>query len=91
MLDEAKLRELPPKAQEFWRAAQNFVKANQTEWQRIAPGTDEFGAWVRYFQSKEWEPFGLRQIRVGTIAGLTVPSQWPEWFDKEYADIRAAA
>ena len=91
MLSEEKLRQLPPKAQEFWRAAQSFVINNQTEWQWIVPGTAEFEAWVRYFRFKEWQPFALRQIKRRNITGMTTPTQWPEWFDKQYGSARDAA
>jgi hypothetical protein len=85
MLTEEQLRGLPPKAAEFWRMAQSLIKTNQTEWQWIAPGTDQFAAWVKYFQSKGWEPFGFRQIRKGLISGMIVPTEYPEWFDKQYS------
>ncbi len=84
-LSEEKLRQLPPKAQEFWRNAQNFVQTNQCEWAWIEAGTDQFVSWVKYFQWKNWEPYAIRAIRKGTIRGMTMPTELPEWFDKDFA------
>ncbi len=85
MLSEEKLRELPAKPQQFWREAFQFVQNKQTEWAWVEPGTEQFASWVRYFDWKGWQPFALRQISKKAIFGMTMPTEWPEWFDASFA------
>lgn len=52
----------------------------------IWPGSPEFDAWRTYFLDHlHWRPWAFEATRKGDILGMTVPAQWPEWFDKDYA------
>lgn len=82
MLSEEKLRQLPLKAQAYWRKAQEFVAKNQTEWVAIQPGMQEWPDWMRYFQRQGWKPFGVRMVEQGKCTTFLVPTKWPEWFDQ---------
>ena len=81
MLTEEKMRSLPEPAQTFWRKAWAFLAKNQTDWVWIETGTEEMAEWMAYFQKQNWEPFAIRQIRHGKLRKITMPAQWPEWFE----------
>lgn len=89
-LTEKQLRELPEKAADFWRKAQRYVVAAE-DWAMIDAGSPEHGAWEGYFRDKGWDCFAMRQLREFKKTGfvgckrVTMPAQWPEWFDKEWA------
>lgn len=52
----------------------------------IWPGSPEFDAWRTYFLDHlRWRPWALEATAKGDIVGMTVPAQWPEWFDTDYA------
>jgi len=62
---------------------------------KIKPGTAEWGAWERYFIGY----LGFRPWMMGyvdwnhhegrTDKAMTVPTQWPEWFDTSYSSVAA--
>lgn len=55
----------------------------------ISPGSPEFAAWERYFQDHlGFRPWALKAVKWGEIEKMTVPAQWPEWFDTNYAGGR---
>ena len=85
-LSEEKLRELPPKAQAFWRKAFEFVAKNKTNWYPITEKeTEQLQAWLRYFHRQGWEPWWVKQMRLGQIKTVMMPTEWPEWFDTDAA------
>ena len=52
----------------------------------IQPGSPEFLAWEKYFQGHlGFRPWSLTAVSTGQIQAMTVPTQWPEWFDTDYA------
>lgn len=62
----------------------------------IKPDTNEWQAWERYFrQHLGFYPWAMwhveHQHRVGNDqAAMTVPAQWPEWFDTSASTADAA-
>lgn len=79
MLSDAKLRDLPPLAAEFWKKAQEYVIGKG--WVEIVPGTVEFDRWLEYFRWKGWAPFWVRAVRKGQIKTIVMPERIPEHFD----------
>ncbi len=52
----------------------------------IRLGTDEYEAWASYFQDHlQWKPWALGALQQQKIQEMTVPAQWPEWFDTSYS------
>ena len=51
-------------------------------------GTPECEAWARYFRAHlGWEPWMLTALERGEIESMTLPTQYPEWFDTNYAGM----
>lgn len=56
-------------------------------WYSVKPGTDEFNAWADYFD----RVVGARPLTMKAAAAqpnhppITMPTQWPQWFDSSYA------
>lgn len=51
----------------------------------IRPGSEEWKMWERYFTGfLGFEP-AMMKFRDGRFNAMTVPAQWPEWFDSDYA------
>lgn len=51
----------------------------------IKPDSAEWNAWERYFlEHLGFEPLAMKRVRWGMQQSMTVPSQWPEWFDNSY-------
>ena len=49
-------------------------------------GSAEHEAWARYFDAHlRWRPWALSALERRQIEMLTMPTQWPEWFDTNYA------
>ena len=91
-LTEEQLKKLPLKAQAFWRKAFAFVREHQTDWVLIAANSPEHEAWAKYFRDRNWEPFAMKQLRLRLCERITMPAQWPEWFERGYvAAIEQAA
>lgn len=61
----------------------------------IKPGTQEWLAWERYFIGYlGFSPWAMQHVGQQHSWGkmdavMTVPTQWPEWFDTSYSDRRA--
>ncbi len=87
MLDERKLNQLPTKAREFYRAA--YKKCPDImAWAEFGRNSPELDAWITYFKFKGWMPFAIRALLRKEIEMTLMPTQWPEWFDTEYAARR---
>lgn len=69
--------------QNYDEKALQFAKASGlTEFPTISPGAPECTAWERYFRSHlGGVPHAFRMLMSGQIQAMTVPTQWPEWFD----------
>lgn len=73
-----------------YAAAQNAGQKTQALLPTIKPGTAEWQAWERYFVNHlGFEPWAMTAARLGQIEKMTVPAQWPEWFDSEFSSIAA--
>jgi hypothetical protein len=79
MLDDAKLKALPPRAQTYWRKAQEFVTKNQTDWFIITRRSEQWEAWSSYFDAIGFVPSGMR-----TCDSFAAPAEFPQWFDGDY-------
>lgn len=56
-----------------------------SEFPVIRPGTPEWVAWERYFDKQlGWRPWIFKAVTRGEKQLMTVPTQWPEWFDLSY-------
>ena len=82
MLTEEQFRKLPQPAQAFWRKAWAHVTKLGKDWDLIEKNTAQMAAWRRYFEGQGWEPFAIRQIRLGKLEKIVMPDEWPHWFDK---------
>lgn len=52
----------------------------------VTPASPECVAWERYFDRQlGGRPWAYRALLAGQIQMMTVPTQWPEWFDPSYA------
>lgn len=57
-----------------------------SEFPTIKPVTPEWTAWERYFDTHlRWRPAIFNAVLAGRKAVMTVPTQWPEWFDSSFA------
>lgn len=89
------------KEKDYGQKAQEFVskldpKARQNL-PTIKPGTDEWMAWERYFNGHlGFQPWVMRRVALDHLTEkesdsvMTVPTQWPEWFDTSYSEARSA-
>ena len=84
--DRDKELEYGAKAMEF--VGKMDVKARRTL-PTIKPGTNEWQAWERYFRNRlgfyPWAMWHVEQAHRmdRKDSAMTVPTQWPEWFDTE--------
>jgi hypothetical protein len=57
----------------------------------IKLGSAEWQAWERYFiEHLGFEPFAMKRARAEEGREMTVPAQWPEWFDSGFSSVNAA-
>lgn len=69
----------------FWLRGRLAIAAADGSAVRIDRGSPEFEAWATYFvKHLGWEPWALKAVRMGTIEAMTMPAQWPEWFDTSF-------
>lgn len=58
----------------------------KTDLPTIEPGSPEWQAWEKYFHSYlNFDPWIMGAVRAEQRMKMTVPTQWPEWFDTDYA------
>jgi hypothetical protein len=90
MLNDQQLkkeREYGAKALAYCQMTADQKEARQV----IRPGMAEWSSWERYFVDHlGFTPIGMKLVVWGRSQGMTVPAQWPEWFDNEYAKRQAA-
>lgn len=63
-----------------------FAQASSvSEFPTIRPGSPEWLAWERYFDRHlHWRPWIFKAVVRGEKQVMTVPTQWPEWFDSSF-------
>jgi hypothetical protein len=60
------------------------------EFPTIEPGTPECVAWERYFRIHlGGVPHAFQMLMERRIRAMTVPAQWPEWFDISFVGSEA--
>lgn len=52
----------------------------------FGPSSEEFRAWDRYFRERwgGWRPYVMHLCETKQSDLVTMPAQWPEWFDAGY-------
>lgn len=70
---------------QFRDQAMAWIAKNKTECATIKLGTEEYGAWDRYFEWRGFEPWAMRALKAKKLQEMTVPARWPEWFDLDFA------
>jgi hypothetical protein len=77
------------KAEKYHRQVEQYRLSHQAEPLTIIRlGSAEWQAWERYFREYlGFEPVVMKRINIdqNKEKAMTVPTQWPEWFDSEYA------
>lgn len=76
---------IPLKARQFRDRAIAYVAKHGTEYAVIKKDTPEAEAWTAYFRWLDYDPWAMRALKSGRIESMTVPTQWPEWFDLDFA------
>lgn len=78
-----------PVARRFYEQGRAFIRQNGGAAFELEAGTEEHKAWAKYFAALGWAPtiFGEMQqaVKDGAKRSMTVPSQWPEWFEGQIA------
>lgn len=82
--------------QDYGAKALEYCKIQQTgnkgkvAFPTIRPGTEEWRIWEAYFiDFLGFEPVMMKLVRAGRFAAMTVPAQFPEWLDTDYARLQA--
>ena len=73
--------------QNFFERGLLYIQANCEPGKvpTAALGTAECDAWARYFRNHlGWEPWMLTAVERHNIPSMTLPTQWPEWFDTSW-------
>jgi hypothetical protein len=70
-----------PIAREFYRRAMEVVRSNGGSGFVIKHGQAEFEAWSKYFDRLGWRPHAMKLSAHNPKQEITMPTQWPEWFD----------
>lgn len=78
-----------PRAATFYRRAAAFIEqakgSGGAPLAVVRPKTEEWNRWQAYFTHLGWEPSAWTLARKGDLQSVTLPCQWPEWFDTEFA------
>jgi hypothetical protein len=78
-----------PVARRFYEQGRAFIRQNGGAAYELEAGTEEHKAWAKYFAALGWAPtiFSEMQqaVKDGAKRSMTVPSQWPEWFEGQIA------
>lgn len=87
------------KEAEFGRQASTFMKKVMAAEGKgpkdpifpiIKPGSPEWEAWDRYFRGHlGFHPYAMQRVLSGQQQSMTVPAQWPEWFDPSFSSVQA--
>lgn len=74
-----------PTARAFFTKAKPLVQASGGF--AMKRGSPEFEAWAEYFRKIGWAPFAMKLAASGPNqdAEVTMPTQWPQWFDTSAA------
>lgn len=84
-----KLTVVPPPRmtpETFWERGQAMIaQMYPGNAPTIRLGDPEYEAWATYFQKYlRWQPSCLKALQQRNLHSMTVPAQWPEWFDTDY-------
>lgn len=92
-------KEIKAKEADYGQKALEYVEKTELKSRQnlptIKPGTAEWDAWERYFVNYlGFQPWMMGHVewhhREGrTDKAMTVPTQWPEWFDTSYSSEAA--
>lgn len=81
-----------PIAKAFYQKAAEFIARLPVAERSNLPvlegniASKELDAWYWYFANHlGWVPAALKSLMEGRTKAFTVPAQWPDWFDLEYA------
>jgi hypothetical protein len=76
----------PITPENFWDRGLAMIRENYPDSAPVARfATPEYEAWARYFDIHlRWRPYVMSMVEAGQSQGLTLPAQWPEWFDPSY-------
>ena len=78
-----------PKLREFYEKGQAYIAkmkgSGSSPSFAISPGGPEWASWMRYFDWLGARPYALKLVEWGQLPSITVPAQWPEWFDNNFA------
>ncbi len=72
----------------WMRAALDLGRLNQS-WAAIRHGSEEHGAWERYFKGLGWVPQVFKKMEAGDAC--TMPVQWPEWLPAGWEPMATTA
>ena len=79
-----------PKAKAFFEKAQAHIakKPLNQDGERVVAtiklGQPEFAAWEVYFRRQGFMPAVMEMARMDRNREVTVPEQWPDWFDNSF-------
>lgn len=75
-----------PGLRDYSLKALEALEAGKLTLHAVSPGTPEWDAWEEYFNRQiGQEPAVMKLVRSGGVQSMTVPAQWPEWFDPRFA------
>lgn len=61
---------------------------NGNKFPTIKYGSPEYKVWGRYFRDHlRWVPWAYARLEREEGKEMTVPTQWPEWFDSSFSGI----
>lgn len=67
---------------DFYRRGAERIAANQGMGFELKPSTPEWLAWMQYFAKRGiMVKNAVAMVVRGERPSMTVPTQWPEWFD----------
>ena len=85
---EFNLATLRGPAREYFERVQSYLMgARADSYHVLTPDSPEMAAWLRYFdKALGWRPHGLTMMLDKQSKAMTVPAQWPQWFDPAFTD-----
>ncbi len=72
-------------ARAFKLSKETGQKASDIPHPTISQGQPEFEAWREYFEHHlRWVPYVMQLAIADDQKSMTVPAQWPQWFDASF-------
>lgn len=78
-----------PAMRQFYERGLTFIQATGKGFP-VKQGTEEWNRWAEYFRALGCEPYQMKMVRWKQLETMTMPAQWPEWFDTDWARRQAA-